>query len=144
MESDNIKNTSKTGLTEGQYELKYTRLAGWWSYTAELLGITDPDRQTQKNVEDAIRALPEKAFQAGAEWADQVLKNWVPVETRLPGDGKEGLFPVLVCLQNDGIFRAEYSGFTNRWLISGLGTVEDTNPAVAWQPLPEPYRAENN
>lgn len=70
-----------------------------------------------------------------------VLSNngWIPVEERLP----EEMTDVLCCFE-DGTVQTLWQNWEN----SGLGGYLDDNlnpiKVIAWQPLPEPYKPDEN
>ena len=62
--------------------------------------------------------------------------NWVALSEKLP-DTEWG--DLLVCLENEAIFIANYSRIGNeRWLIVGVGEIKEDNPVKYWAKLPEP------
>lgn len=77
------------------------------------------------------------------EWIDVLVHTkWIPVSERLPKYGKE----VLTC-SNDGFIEIqsiendvwdEYNYWENQ-----NGDRSDFDEVIAWQPLPEPYKAES-
>lgn len=68
--------------------------------------------------------------------------GWIPVEKRLPEDGKS----VLCCSDDErmmiGVLHKEY------YVDFGITVAENYNQimhdVIAWQPLPEPYRPEGS
>lgn len=68
--------------------------------------------------------------------------GWIPVEERLPEDGKS----VLCCSDDErmmiGVLHKEY------YVDFGITVAENYNQimhdVIAWQPLPEPYRPEGS
>lgn len=62
--------------------------------------------------------------------------HWVALSDKRP-DTEWG--DLLVCLENEAIFIANYSRIANeRWLIAGVGEIKELNPVVFWAKLPEP------
>jgi hypothetical protein len=78
-------------------------------------------------------------LQPAAYDADQVTRDsgsggWIPVSVRLPGEGEE----VLVCLSNGDVDIDLYDE------KEGFFFYGENLQAIAWQPLPEPYREEGS
>jgi len=66
----------------------------------------------------------------------QSVINWVALSEKRP-DTEWG--DLLVCLENEAIFIANYSRIGNeRWLIVGMGEITNDNPVKYWAKLPEP------
>jgi hypothetical protein len=66
---------------------------------------------------------------------DIVIK-WVAISDKKP-DATWGDY--LVCLKNGAITRANYCTIgIERWLVVGVGKVEESNPVKYWAELPEP------
>lgn len=72
--------------------------------------------------------------------------RWIPVSERLPEDGR----PVLIYAWNVhhviaryGSFRTE-NGYKNTWVTADAwnGNTEIRHEVIAWMPLPEPYKEE--
>ena len=71
----------------------------------------------------------------------QKTKEWIPVEEQLPEVGEH----VLVSFISDGLLPAVAIISENgRWLMlqGAKGFNDVTEYVIAWQPLPEPYRAD--
>lgn len=77
---------------------------------------------------DDIRKIPT----AGTE------DKWIVVDERLPDGGVD----VLVCTGNGWILIAWYGTNRQSWHITPTGITHDD--IIAWMPLPEPYRNEEN
>jgi len=67
--------------------------------------------------------------------------EWIPVSERLPEVGEDGLSEwVLVTLNSFGKIVTMYDRICHGgWLAEGF----DGEEVLAWQPLPEPYKAES-
>jgi len=62
--------------------------------------------------------------------------NWVAINERLP---EESWGDYMICLENNAVFKANYSRIGNeRWLIVGMGDIQNTNPIKYWAELPKP------
>lgn len=61
--------------------------------------------------------------------------NWVDIKTSKPSAWGN----YFVCLENDALFIANYSEIGNeRWLVLGVGDIEEENPVKYWAKLPNP------
>lgn len=66
--------------------------------------------------------------------------GWIPCSERLPGVAEDGLSEELLVIDKDNsIWTGEYYQKSNKWLDTVNGIRID---AVAWMPLPEPYKEE--
>lgn len=63
------------------------------------------------------------------------MSEWIPVSKRLPESGDI----VLVTLNDSHVAEASY--FNQHWVYYA-GEAFESNYPVAWMPLPEPYREE--
>lgn len=82
---------------------------------------------------DTIEALSAKLAAANMEWSDRYYSGgWIACEDRLPEIGKS----VLICDSNRNVCIRKIMR------IDELGVVwwSQYSTAIAWQPLPEPYR----
>ncbi len=72
------------------------------------------------------------------EWIDILVQTrWIPVSERLPKYGKE----VLTC-SNGGFIEIQSFEDGGYW-ENQKGDWTDFDEVIAWQPLPEPYKAES-
>lgn len=87
---------------------------------------------------------------------DTTHPNWIPCSERLP-EGSDGT--VLVCFpdefpysnkepyinakHNQRVKTASYSQFNKTWYIGDFGAIGEVRP-IAWMPLPEPYKEEQD
>jgi len=61
---------------------------------------------------------------------------WVAIDECLP---KETYGDYMICLENNSIFKANYSRIGHeRWLIVGIGYVNETNPVKYWAEIHVP------
>ena len=83
-----------------------------------------------KLISDDVEKIPD----------DDPEENWIPIEERRPKPGQK----VLITYEHDGFLGvgldAIYSAENLMWLPSEKISVE----VIAWLPLPEPYKEEEN
>ena len=84
--------------------------------------FTNTEIQKMQGLE---QAQLEKAYELGAEQT-----RWIPVTEKLPE--KSGKY--LVTVKNGNVYAGTYDAFSGKFQCA----------ATAWQPLPEPYRHEEN
>lgn len=73
------------------------------------------------------------ALQINKNLVEQLERQWIPVEERLPEIGE----PVVITLRDKGVTVGTWYG--HRW-----GTaLRYSADVIAWMPLPPPYRPEN-
>lgn len=71
------------------------------------------------------------------------MSEWIPVSEKLPEEKRE----VLICTSDEFIYIGEYEVWT--W-ADGLGTWTESveyrtiSDVVAWMPLPEPWKGEED
>lgn len=65
--------------------------------------------------------------------------EWIPVTERLPEEGKNVLF----CDIDNDIMLGYHLTYAPATHFVEKGSWEDMNNVRAWQPLPEPYKAES-
>jgi len=69
------------------------------------------------------------------------MSKWIPVSERLPEDDTE----YLVTVEQHGKFYLEKELFVNHSWDEEFVWIDDWGrEVVAWQPLPEPYKPEEN
>lgn len=94
---------------------------------------------TKREFLDIVFALaPNEAnaiMDAFDEYVESNEPHWIPVEQALPEQDKI----CLVCGKNGGIYVARFWRNENIVLWTKTGTGKFVN-AVAWMPLPEPYK----
>lgn len=78
-----------------------------------------------------------KLFQLEEDQEPQSVR-WIPVAEQLPNGGED----VLVCTGNGWILIAWYGTNGQSWHITPTGITHDD--IIAWMPLPEPYRNQEN
>jgi hypothetical protein len=66
--------------------------------------------------------------------------KWIPCSERLPDEKIYGKY--LVCLKNGVVVNATYfcHGEFKEISTYGVRNFYETNPVIAWQPLPQPYK----
>ena len=65
-----------------------------------------------------------------------MLTGWIGVEEQLPPLDEDGYNYVLVSLDDEFVATTDYTR------DEGFGLWADSGEVIAWQPLPEPYKAE--
>ena len=92
---------------------------------------------------DTIEALSAKLAAANMEQSDRCyVGGWIACEDRLPESYAE---IVLVCLKNGSVsvaINTSDGNFVNMMVGASrqkFRNFPEHNPAIAWQPLPEPY-----
>lgn len=80
-----------------------------------------------------------KAFDMAISALSENKREWIPVTERLPKDGQSVLF----CDIDDDIMVGYHVKGRPVTHFSQDGTYEDMKNVRAWQPLPEPYKAES-
>lgn len=108
----------------------------------------------QANQDNTMGGKYQKAFEDGVRCAvnrlEQALEAqpmWIPVNERLPEDGR----PVLIYAWNVHHVIARYDtfrtddGYKKTWVTADAwnGNTEIGNEVIAWMPLPEPYKGES-
>ncbi len=102
-------------------------------------------------VEEALKILdtiPTISEQVDAlEMAIQALEQtrWIPVSERLPKDHKNVLIYLSLNQITIGLYNSHRLPFMNKPIGWGANAPHDwsSDEVVAWMPLPEPYKAEN-
>ena len=69
----------------------------------------------------------------------QPINKWIPVSERLPEEGKNVLF----CDIDNDIMLGYHLTYAPATHFVEKGSWEDMKNVFAWQPLPEPYKAES-
>lgn len=75
--------------------------------------------------------------------------GWIPAEERLPEDNKDSDYyeSVIVTLLDGRVTPGVYRNYDKEWLVEaedGAVNYSYGEEVIAWQPLPEPYRARKN
>ena len=115
-------------ITKEIWEKLYGAL--WKLKDYEDTGLTPEDVE---RVNDFERSETGKLLKVLGE--ERKKHRWIPVEERLP----ENLTPVIICRKNGKVEQGQLS-------VNGWWKVYGTNIkcVVAWMPLPEPYRPEED
>lgn len=104
---------------------------GGTTFVDDLLKPSGSEEERQKEVWASVRNVLDRVAINGSE----LMPKWIPCEERLPENESE----ILVTDANGHIRHAFYDAECD-W----FGTYEEsmTIRAIAWMPLPEPYRGE--
>lgn len=69
--------------------------------------------------------------------------NWIPVEERLPEEDERVMISTRNGVVKEGTYTERY-GYTMRKGFFTENCFEDLQGVTAWQPLPEPYKGDQN
>ena len=87
------------------------------------------------------RVMKPQPIHENGLWIDAPDTNdgWIPVEERMPEVEQD----VLVSLRSLEVYSGFRSNIDGHFNVDGCGLIVNEN-VLAWQPLPEPYRQEEN
>ena len=103
----------------------------------------EDDEWLRRDIMEEFIECCTKALIEIQQYNEQCRYNWIPVEERLPEEDERVMISTRNGVVKEGTYTERY-GYTMRKGFFTENCFEDLQGVTAWQPLPEPYKGDQN